>query len=316
MDNSGETVQSLGPGSYHLRGEPVIVFRHSSGTQMRSVAAQQQNEGAEQVAQTPELDRALYESDFLRREFDALKNDHGELLEQTKLQSEELELLRHEKLPYRDVLEDKTLQCAELKSRLEELEQKLAAKQGTGWGLGHFLPASWEGQRPYETDTAKLRKETDGYEQGMRRLVAENDRLQQQMSEQQRQMDAQTAEFAQELEAIKSRHFINVPKVTDTAIRSDWEALGFSIRQFVAKYLPDSLDLPTVQQLAQDNTFSWLPQMSKTLQSSMLCPILLGSWIWHFLYIRIFGPSSKFWAGSIGKGLRMQYEKLYGEEWP
>ena len=122
------------------------------------------------------------------------------------------------------------------------------------------------------------------------------------VSEQKERIRRQTSAFAEELAAIKSKTSIDAPKLSDTEIQARWRALGFAIRQFISGHLPQSLDHAAIQRLSslRDST-TWPPGVAQTLQVPMLCPASLESWIWYFLYVRIFDSRSKAWAGETGK---------------
>ncbi|KAL2016083.1 hypothetical protein VTK56DRAFT_4290 [Thermocarpiscus australiensis] len=139
------------------------------------------------------------------------------------------------------------------------------------------------------------------YDDVVRKLRTENRELQRGVAEQARHIQTQTMGFAEELDRLRSQAFVDAPKVSDSEIQAQWRNLNFSIRQFVSRYLPGSLGGPTVQRLAQQEIFKCLPDMEKTMQLPLLCPVILESWIWHFLCIRLFDSHSDFWAGDIGQ---------------
>ncbi|KAK4035110.1 hypothetical protein C8A01DRAFT_18158 [Parachaetomium inaequale] len=152
-----------------------------------------------------------------------------------------------------------------------------------------------------QAENYKLQRRAADCERKIGELGAENCKLQRKDAERKEQMQLQTTRFAAELKAIRNKDFVNIPNLSDAAVQGNWRTLCFSVRQFVSIHLPESLDLSTIEALAGSEAFSWLPNASKTLQAPLFCPILLESWVWHFLCIRIFDPSSTYWAGEEGK---------------
>ncbi|KAK4154994.1 hypothetical protein C8A00DRAFT_13908, partial [Chaetomidium leptoderma] len=158
----------------------------------------------------------------------------------------------------------------------------------------------------------ELREKLARYKRHLRDLAAENRELHQRTTTQARQLQAQSSGFAQELDDLKSKAFVKCAKVSDTEVQGKWKTLGFSIRQFVMSHFPVALDRQTVQLLAPMEEFMWLPEMATTLQTPMVCHIVLESWIWHFLCFRVFDSHSDFWAGEVGKTLNTQCDQLRG----
>jgi uncharacterized coiled-coil protein SlyX len=269
--------------------------------------------GANPFVDYNELSSALYMNEVLKRENESLRNEIDKLGERTKTLSEKNETLRQDFRYVRRAVEIKSVECAELRDKAAHLEKLQSANQSSGWSLPNFLPGTKSGNTAAENTIAELETKVAGYERKIKELEAHTSQLEQQTAEQKKSMQVQTARFAQELEVIRNKTATNTPSLSDTDIQGRWSALGFSVRQFVSNHLPESLDPATIQFLAELKQFNWLPQMAKTLQVPLLCPILLESWIWHFLCFRIFDSCSKVWAGEEGKILGVLCERIRGQ---
>lgn len=216
---------------------------------------------------------------------------------------------------YRDVIEDKSHECAQLKLRIGELEKQLAsATQGSGWPLRNLMTRSRSTQKTEHEELEKLRSKLDQHKNIESALQIRNRELREK-DHQIRQLQAQITEFAQELDSAKSKVFINVPQISDTEVQTEWKALGCLIRQFVLKHLRGPLEPSVIQELANIETFCWLPESARTLHVSLLRPIVLESWIWHFLCFKIFDSGSEVWAGEIGRAFSGPCDQIRCE-WP
>ncbi len=214
---------------------------------------------------------------------------------------------------YLAAIQDKSLECHELKDKMEELEQASAGNQGTGWSLRNILPGPACSQKPDNDELENLRAKLARRETYIASLQDEIRTLNQRMERQAQQMQAQTIEFAQELDDVRKKALVKVPKLSDTEIQGEWKTIGCLIRQFILKYLRDPLDLPTIGYLAQRDLFKWLPDMVRTLQFPMLRPAIMESWIWHFLCFRVFDSQSHLWAGSVGTTFSSVGDQIRGE---
>jgi hypothetical protein len=233
-----------------------------------------------------ELER---KNERLAKENTELVEEHGSLRQNVKSLMRSLEL--------------KSVECNGLRAKLEQVGQNNNAPPGHRSGSGDNKNLNYG-------PTAKLQQKIAEYEDRVRKLEVQNAQLLQRTSAQDNHIQSQTAKFARELGDIRSSELIRAPKVSDSEIQGKWKALGFAVRQFVSKYLPDSLDFQTVQRIAQKEEFKWLPEMSKTLRHPFLCNIVLESWVWHFLCVQILDSHSNFWAGDIGRSFNMLKDRV------
>ncbi|KAK3294583.1 uncharacterized protein B0H64DRAFT_190626 [Chaetomium fimeti] len=254
-----------------------------------------ENSKKEELAAVVTENKALHaENGRLRAERNGFREDRNILWNQNKALNHDVNELKRE-------LERKSTECNFLEQNVRGLMEKLNTvntAQNQGWSLNMFS-GTRNSDRAAEQLITELKTKLANDEWKIGGLQAENHKLQSEVAEHQKQLQLQTSQFSGELEAIKSNIFVNVPSLSDTAIQGKWGALCFSVRQFVSVHLPESLDLPTIQGLADVEHFDWLPDT--LLRTPLLCPILLESWVWHFLCIRIFDSRSKHWAGEEGK---------------
>lgn len=212
-------------------------------------------------------------------------------------------------LIYRATIEDKALECMNLKAQLPSLRDDIA-NQGSSWSFINFPSRVFDGERAENKEIADLRLNIAQRDESIEQLKAENDKLRRKTAEQSKHIQNQTIEFSQEMEVLRNKISVNVPKISDTEIQNEWRSLGFVIRQFIAAYLPSSMDLAGARRLVELEDFRWVPQIKKTLQAPTLCPIVFESWIWHFLCFRIFDSGSEVWAGETGRMLSVQCGKI------
>lgn len=219
---------------------------------------------------------------------------------------------------YRGPLNNNRLEevLAHVRSGMDNLMQHHSPQQGSAWpGLSMLRPFHSKRsdiQKPEDDGITQLQRQAAAYQGRVKKLEAENLQPQHAIAEYKRQVQSQTAGFAEELEAIRNNGFMS-PKISDSEIQRKWSELHFSVRQFLATYIPDSLDPGRVLQLSQDENFCWLPEMTKTLQAPSVCSLVLQSWVWHFLCVKIFHSHSEFWAGAIGKSLGIQFDEIRGQ---
>ncbi|GAB1319159.1 hypothetical protein MFIFM68171_09369 [Madurella fahalii] len=243
---------------------------------------------------------AHYETGVLTRENEKLREKVAELVETVDC--------------YRKITDDKSLECVDLKRRLQNLEQQLApANQASGWALGSLFLKPRDSQRPNNEEVVELRMTVVKYENAIRQLKNETHQLREKATRQAEHIRIQTSRFSRELDELRNNAFlIKAPTMSDTEIVAKWKALGFSIRQFISNYVLGSLTLPKAQQLAQAEPFRWLPKAAKTLQLHFLRHAALESLIWHFLCFQIFDLHSRFWAGEAGEVLGREYDRIRG----
>jgi hypothetical protein len=252
----------------------------------------------------------IYETIFQKDQckIEELEQKNEKLKEKNKKLLEENGLLNRDVNCLKRTLELTSVDCNGLRAELTQLGQNNASP-------GHRSGSGDNQKLDYEL-TAKLQRKIAESEDRVRKLEAQNAQLLQKTAAQQNHIQAQTAKFARELEDVRGSALIKAPKVSDSEIQGKWKALGFAVRQFVTKSLPESLDFPTVQHIVQQEEFNWLPEISKTLRYPFLCNIVLESWVWHFLCFRILDSHSNFWAGDIGKGFNMLKDRIGGEKYP
>lgn len=250
-----------------------------------------------------------------------------ELNQEMKNLKEESKYLRRKLEVYRVTNNDKALENLDLRNEVNGLRERLAAvdksSRGSGWSVpklstgafgAFFSKYATYNQQPDDDSVVELSTNSARHEDRIRELEEENRKLRATITEKERQIDAQTADFARELEDITSKELIRAPRVSDKEIQGRWKSLVFSVRRFVSAHLPGSLDQNTVQSIAELDDFKWLPEITKTMRAPLLCHVVLESWIWHFLCFRIFDSQSKFWAGDIGQAFSVQREKIFGEQ--
>ena len=204
---------------------------------------------------------------------------------------------------------------AEAHKKIERREQKIRALEDENRNMQqkmseqadrmtkhheHRIGSLDDKNRKLQQKSERVDRMAQHYEQRIGSLEEKNHKLQHTVSEQKDHIHQQTLGFVEELEALKSKAFIDAPRLSDTEVQTRWRALGFAVRQFVSVHLPESLDPSTVQQLAYMDTFSWLPGMMEALRAPIFCSAFLESWMWHFLWRCIFDSHSKLWAGEAG----------------
>jgi hypothetical protein len=255
-----------------------------------------------QLERHSELAGAVYEAKALREKNETLVKENDDL--------------RKTLDNYRGAFNDKGLECVSLRDQLESSKKQVASAiqsaQRSGWpiSLSNIFQRQKDNQKFEQNVITELQTKLAESEHDIRSLQAENIKLRNRTTEQERRMHKQTAEFAQDLQDIRSKELLKATKLSDTEILRRWKALGFTVRQFISSHLPESVDGSTVQHLSQLEEFKWLPKMKDTLQIPLLCPTALESWIWHFLYIQIFDSHSEFWAGQIGKAFGIQCDQI------
>ncbi len=218
---------------------------------------------------------------------------------------EKIELLKDLNRSYRIVNQDKSLECNSLQEKVDGMEKQIAS--------ANLLPALRRSQQLEDDELAKLRMKFARQKDFISSLQTENLKLHQQTKQQAQQMQAQITEFAHELDEAKRDTLVRVPKISDTEIQGEWKAIGCFIRQFVMNYLQGPLHSSAIEGLAQLEQFHWLPDIVRTLQSPVLRPIVMESWIWHFLCFRIFDSKSSVWAGKVGAAFSTPCEQIRGE---
>jgi hypothetical protein len=248
-----------------------------------------------------------------------LQTQVGNLTRENASLKEDIEAYEETLSGYRVTIEDKCAECVELREEVESLKKHISsANQGGGWSqtLSSLLPRSKDAEKNQDEQLAKLQEKLARYRKFASNLESENLQLRQKTAQQEQQIQDQVIEFARELDEMKRETSIEVPTIPDTEIQGEWKSLGCLIRQFIMKHLGGPLDLSTVQQAAQTKTFCWLPEMAKALQSPLLRPIVLESWIWHLLCFGVFDSQSTFWAGDIGKSFSVPCDQIRGESLP
>jgi phage shock protein A len=183
--------------------------------------------------------------------------------------------------------------------------------QGLGWfGAFHGTRSS---QMSRDTEVNALRAEITQHKKRIQELATKDHGNSQTIAEQERHIQKQRAEFAQELDDLTGKAFVKGARLSDTEIQTKWKTLGFSIRQFVAAYFPEPLDGQAAQLLAQRQEFTWLPELAMALQAPILYQVTLESWIWHLLCFQVFDSHSTFWAGEVGQTFRIQCDQFRGK---
>lgn len=305
-----EEIQILSPGNHRVGDAAVTVIPNSSGPQMLSDTATQNNGNADNKKSfLSKLSGTIYESIFQKEQnkVEELEQRNEMLGERNDELVEENRLLRRDVKSLMRSIELKSIESSGLRNKLVQLGQNGAS--------GGQRSGSGDNQNLDYGPTAELQQKIAEYEDHVRNLEAQNTQLLRNASDCESHIQSQTAQFARELEDIRGNDF-RAPKVSDSEIQGKWKALGFAVRQFVSKHLPESLDLPAVQHIAQQEEFKWLPEISKTLRYPFLCSIVLESWVWHFLCFRIFDSHSEFWAGDIGQGFSMLKDRVESEKNP
>lgn len=240
----------------------------------------------------------------------------SDALKEIKALKEENEDYEADHQSYRKVIEDKSSESAELRKRVRELEKQLAsATQGAGWSFRNLVPRSRSTRQTEHEEHEKLQSRLEQQYKSNDSVLQTQNRKLREKDLQIKQLQAQIAEFAQELDNAKSKLFINVPQISDTEVQREWNALGCLIRQFVLKHLRGPLEPSVIQELANIETFRWLPESARTLRVSLLRPIVLESWIWHFLCFKVFDSKSEVWAGEVGKPFSALCDQIRCE-WP
>ncbi|KAK4188309.1 hypothetical protein QBC35DRAFT_367104, partial [Podospora australis] len=193
---------------------------------------------------------------------------------------------------YRGVIEDKCEESSRLKVENDHLKSQLVSQDNSSAWTRNFLPSlRRENANPFEDEKVQdaFRNIKARYENLLSELKSENCTLQQLNMQQQSEIQTQRSNFARELEAITSKNGNRLRKVSDTDIQAKWKSLGFLIRQFVQAYFPESLDQPTSALVGSCGPHPCISDaMRHQLQSYMLCPVLLESWVWHILSFCVF----------------------------
>lgn len=286
-------------------GQLASIFQNQSAPLVASDSSVLEDTGASNGANAVhglhnQLCQALYEVDTLRKE--------------NKKQEEDITECGDIIGYYKRAVAEKSQECLDLKNELSKLQLQLTpAGQDPVQRLGNFPVASQSTQTPKDKEIAELRLILAECERTNCRLRNERDQLRETKARQDQRILAQTSAFSRELEELKSKAFLTkTPRIPDMEIVAKWKALGFLIRQFISNYFPGSLDPATAHKLVQLKNFQWFPEMAKALQSPFLCPMVLESWIWHFLWLQIFDSQSKFWAGEAGEIIGNACEKIKG----
>lgn len=219
--------------------------------------------------------------------------------------------LRKQNQGYRATIEDMSQHNVALQAKVEELEQRTASSgEDPIHVVKSWLATLQNGHLARFKEIKSLHKILAEETDELLNLRVENKELKFRLSHQ----EASIVGFTQELDELRDRTTVQAPDVSDSVIQAEWDSLNSRIRQFVSKYLQGgSLDTSAWARIGQQNAFSWLPYKDKILRSGMIRPVILESWIWHSLYISIFGAQSEVWAGEAGKTFRISWDQVRGE---
>lgn len=293
----------------------VTCFRNSSGPQpLPDSVPREEGNAQDQQELLGRLARAVSERNNSNKKVEHLLEKADRLREENRQLCEDTTALRNTLHGYRQVMDDKSSECTDLKRQLEEMGQTTAShNRGSSWSFSNLLPGTRESHKPESSIVNELRNNLDECKRKIQDLEAENRNLQHRTTEQAKHLQTQSTKFAQELDDLRSKTVVKGAKVSDTEIQSKWKTLSFSIRQFVSSHFPAVVELQTILLLAHNETFKWIPEMALTLQTPMVCHMALESWIWHYLCFRVFDSHSDFWAGEIGKKFGDQCDQMRGE---